>query len=218
MGRKKVENGPGKGNWTRGADRRGNLKPDTKALAESNQTRADATEYYKQLAEKQKTVIKYGQDYALTLADNLTAYIEEQTEKKKPLTVAGMIRASGFSYDTYYRYKEGKADHLLYEYMDFKGIPYDMEGTTFVNDDGEMVLLYRLSDVIKMAELSIQEQREIACSSLKGNPAGNIFLLKAQQGFQDTPVEQRTTNNNTLVLNNIASLDEAREALKRLNG
>ena len=129
-----------------------------------------------------------------------------------------MVRASGMGYDTYIRYREGKADHLLFEYMDLNNIPYDMEGAEIQNADGEMVLLLRLSDIIKSAELAVQEQRETACSSLKGNPAGNIFLLKAQQGFQDTPTETRTTNNNTLVLNNIASLDEAREALKRLNG
>lgn len=217
MGRKKVENGPGKGNWTRGADRRGNKKPSA-ALAETSADKAELTDHYKKIAEARKNVIRYGQTYALTLADNLTAYIEEQTEKKKPLTIAGMVRASGMSHDTYIRYREGKADHLLYEYMDVNGISYDQEGQQITTDDGEMVLLWRLSDVIKSAELVVQEQRETACSSLKGNPAGNIFLLKAQQGFQDTPVEQRTTNNNTLILNNVATLEEAKDALKRLNG
>ena len=65
-----------------------------------------------------------------------------------------------------------------------------------------------------MAELVIQEQREAACSSNRGNPAGNIFLLKAQQGFRDQPETQQT--NNTLTLN-VATLGEAKDALKLLS-
>ena len=120
--------------------------------------------------------------------------------------------------DTYYRYKDGDADHLLYEYMDLHGIDYDHEGDQITTDAGDVVLLVRMSEIIKNAELAIQEQLEENCYTNKGNPAGSIFGLKARYDWQDTPPDQRTTNNNTLVLNNVATLDEAREAMKRLNG
>ena len=99
--------------------------------------------------------------------------------------------------------------------MDLHGFQLDQEGQQVTLESGETVFLCRLSEIIKSAELAVQQQREEACSSLRGNPAGNIFLLKAQQDFQDTPPDQRTTNNNTLVMN-ISTLDEAKEAMKRL--
>lgn len=210
-----------KGNRTRGENRRGNLKgrpgtpvEDQAGIIAVNAARAERAALYKEIAEQQKNVIKFGQDYALTLRDNLIKYIQDQEQKKKPLTVAGMIRASGLTHDTYYRYKNGKADHLLYQCMDENDIPYEYEGTEITTGNGERVLLVRLSDVIKMAELSIQEQREEACSSNRGNPAGNIFLLKAQQGLQDQPDQQQT--NNTLNIN-VATTEEARDALRLLS-
>ena len=125
-----------------------------------------------------------------------------------------MIRASGFGGDTYYRYREGNADHLLYAFMDEHNIDFSQEGNEITLPDGERVLLVRLSSLIKMAELSIQEQREEACSSNRGNPAGNIFLLKAQQGFQDQPGTQQTNQSLTI---NVATTEEAREALNLLS-
>lgn len=208
-----------KGNRTRGKDRRGHVidQPGTNltGLQEASKARAERAEHYRKIAEQQAKVIKYGQEYAGTLRDNLAAYIIETQNHNKPLTIAGLIRAAGVSADTYYRYRKGEADHLLYAYMDEHGISFDHEGTEVTDADGEKVFLCRLSEIIKQAELAVQQQREEACSSLRGNPAGNIFLLKAQQDFQDTPPDQRTTNNNTLVMN-ISTLDEAKEAMKRL--
>lgn len=206
-----------KGNRTRGKDRKGGNVTgkggSTVGLVATSQEQADHVAKYKAIAEKRKTAIRYGQEYALTLRDNLSQYIQEQQDNRKPLTVAGLIRSSGVSYDTYYRYKDGKADHMLYAFMDECGIPYDMEGNEITLENGQRVFLARLSDVIKSAELCVQEQRESACSSNKGNPAGNIFLLKAQQGFIDTPESQQT--NNTLNIN-VANLDEAKQALNLL--
>ena len=76
--------------------------------------------------------------------------------------------------------------------------------------------MVRLSDLIKAAELAVQEQLEENCYTNKGNPAGSIFGLKARYDWQDQPAEQKSTTNNTLVLNNVATLEEAREAMKRL--
>lgn len=221
----KKKNGPGKGNRTRGRDRRGNLKgrpgtppEDQEGLRAANAAREEYKEYYKKIAEQRAKQIKHGQPYASTLLDNLNEYIERQEKRGRPLTIAGLIRASGVSMDTYYRYKDGDADHLLYEYMDLHGIDYDHEGDQITTDAGDVVLLVRMSEIIKNAELAIQEQLEENCYTNKGNPAGSIFGLKARYDWQDTPPDQRTTNNNTLVLNNVATLDEAREAMKRLNG
>lgn len=211
-----------KGNRTRGKDRRGHvITPEQsgpgnpEAFHEANRIKAEQVDYYKKIAERQTKVIRYGQEYAATLRDNLAAYIIETQNHNKPLTIAGMIRASGLTTDTYYRYRKGEADHLLYQYMDLHGLQLDQEGNEVIDENGEKVFLCRLSEIIKSAELAVQQQREEACSSLRGNPAGNIFLLKAQQDFQDTPPDQRTTNNNTLVMN-ISTLDEAKEAMKRL--
>lgn len=207
-----------KGNRTRGKDRRGNLGGNPaggnlEPLEGSNADKQNTIEHYKEVARQLAGVIKYGQEYALTLKDNLEAYIIDSETQRKPLTIAGMVRASGMGTETYYRYREGEADHLLYMFMDTNNIDYSHEGEIFQLQDGREVLLVRLSHLIKQAELAVQEQRETACSSNRGNPAGNIFLLKAQQGFQDTPVSQQTNNSLTV---NVASLGEAREALQLL--
>lgn len=210
-----------KGNRTRGKDRKGNLKGNPKStidnqggLIQASKDKAEQVEKYKAVADQLAKVTRYGQEYALTLHDNLANYIKEQKDNRQPLTIAGLVRSSGMSADTYRRYKEGKADHLLYMYMDLHGISFDHEGEILELQNGEKIFLERLSTIIKSAELCVQEQRESACSSNKGNPAGNIFLLKAQQGFIDTPETQQTSN--TLNIN-VANLDEAKQALNLLS-
>ena len=206
-----------KGNRTRGKDRKGGNVTgkggSTVGLAAASSAKAEKVAHYREIAEQQKNVIRYGQEYAWTLNEKLSAYIEKQQQNRQPLTVAGLVRASGMTPDTYRRYKEGKADHMLYAYMDEHGFSYDQEGQIITDTEGKQIFLARLSTIIKLAELAVQEQRESACSSNKGNPAGNIFLLKAQQGFVDTPETQQT--NNTLNIN-VANLDEAKQALNLL--
>lgn len=217
--------GPGKGNRTRGKDRRGNRSGRPGPHPEEQQQGITAyaedlkemTEHYKKIAKSREKVNKYNQPFVSILTDRISEYIETQKAAKKPLTVSGMIRASGMSATAYEQARKGEYDHLLYLYMDIHGISYDMEGTEIVDQDtGEKVLLQRMSWPIKMGDLAIMEERESKCSENRGNPAGNIFLLKSQYGFRDDP--EKITHNNTLVLNNVASLDEAKEALKRLNG
>lgn len=210
-----------KGNRTKGENRRGNRSgrpgtppEDQRGLRASEAAKAEMKEHYKQIAEQQAKVIKYGQPYAATLHDNLCAYIIDRQNQRKPLTIAGLIRASGMSADTYYRYRDGDADHLLYQYMDLNDIPYQEEGNEVTTADGEKVLLVRLSAIIKTAELAVQEQLEENCYTNRGNPAGSIFGLKARYEWRDDPDKVQQTN--TLNIQ-VASLDEAREALKRLN-
>lgn len=231
MGEKK-KTGPGKGNRTRGKDRRGNRKgrpgtppEDQEGLRQSERDKAEQKEHYKRIAEQRAGVIRYGQDYAYTLYENLRLYILEKQEERRPITKAGLIRASGLSTDTYYRYRNGEGDHLLYEFMDLHDIDYDHEGD-FVTlppkdedeeSEGRCALLLRLSEIIKRAELAMQEQLEENCYLNKGNPLGSIAGMRNYFDWQENPQGSNTTNN-TLVLNNVATLDEAREAMKRLNG
>ena len=216
MDRRRREKKMGKGNNTAGNDRRKNKNIDS--LIRANANKKEYTEHYKEIARQREKVIKHGQPYALALKEKLESYIEEKNRERKPLTIAGLIKASEVNHDTYYRYRNGEADHLLYAFMDLHGIDYSEEGNIYQLETGEMVLLVRLSEIIKSAELSVQEQLEENCYTNRGNPAGSIFGLKARYDWIDQPPDTRTTNNNTLVLNNVASLEEAKDALKRLEG
>lgn len=212
-----------KGNRTRGADRKGNRsgspngRKDLTGLKAASRSKAESVEHYKEIAAQRANVIRYGQGYAYELQERLEKYIREQREIKKPLTMAGLVRASGVSYDTFNRMKRGDCDHLLFEFMDVNGIDYDREGELVSNEAGELVLLCRLSAVVKNAVLAVQEQLEENCYLNKGNPLGSIAGMRNYFDWQENPTGNKT-NNNTLVLNNVATLDEAREAMKRLNG
>lgn len=214
-----------KGNRTRGADRSPNcaMKSVTaegtiKALKKNAAALAESTEHYRKIAEQRKGRIKYGVEFTATLRDRLTKYIEDQQAARKPLTIAGCILAAQVDPDTWRRWRNEERDYLLFEYMTINGIDFSEEGNEIIDQNGDVILLARFSTLVKMAELSIQEQLETNCYTNKGNPAGSIFGLKARYDWQDQPAESKTTNNNTLVLNNVANLDEAKDALKRLGG
>ena len=221
-----------KGNRTRGENRKGNraghknvTEAELAGLKENSAAYEEQKEHYKRIAERRAGLIRYGQDYAVILADNLNRYIEEKQDQRRPITKAGLIRASGLSADTYYRYRSGEADHLLYEFMDLHDIDYEYEGQLVTipaadnegEEGGKAALLIRLSDLIKRAELAMQEQLEENCYLNKGNPLGSIAGMRNYFDWQENPSGPNTTNN-TLVLNNVATLEEAREAMKRLNG
>ncbi len=211
-----------KGNRTRGADRayhggnKGNVSASSlQALEEQRKKRAADRAKYKEIAENAAKGLRYGQDYAAILHDNLSSYIVEQRQQKKPLTIAGLIRASGFCDETYYRYKAGEADYKLFKYIDEHNIDPALIGSEVTNDDGEKILLWQMSRIIKNAELAVQEQLEENCYTNKGNPAGSIFGLKARYEWQDQPAEVKQTNQLTV---NVATLEEAKDAMKRLKG
>lgn len=103
--------GKGSGNFTKG---RKNQTFNTTGLQTASTEKQLTKEHYIEIAKKQASVIRYGQEYAYTLMERLTGYIEETQAKKKPLTVSGMMKASGMGEDTYKRYRNGNADHLLY--------------------------------------------------------------------------------------------------------
>ena len=188
---------------------------DTKGLQAASAQKADIKEYYQKALESIDAVTKYDQTIAGTLRDNLQAYIEESRQARQPLTVAGMIKASVITRDAYYRLRDGESDWMLPAYMDRHDIPVEMYGAQYVDENGQVILLVRLSDVIKNAELDIQADREALCMDRNARQvSGAIFLLKAQQGLQDTPTEKPTYSSNTLI---IADREQAQKALELLN-
>lgn len=186
---------------------------DLTGLKKANEDKAELKAYYSEVAKSLDNVIRYKQDCVLRVHQGLSEYIEESRSQNKPLTMGGLVKASTLPQDVFYKARQGDYDWLCMSYMDRHDIPLDNYGTV-VDVDGEMILLLRLSEVIKSAELEVQIDRESLCMDRNArNAGGAIFLLKAQQGLQDTP--QDIVNHQTLNIN-VASLEEAQQALKRL--
>ena len=208
--------GPGSGN------RVGNRIPvkdrpnnNIDGLRAYNAAQAATVEYYREIARTREKSLKFNQVGISRAAMAINEYVDKQRSERRPLTMAGAQLAAGIDRQTWSGMDNGEHDYLLYQYMDLHGIPADEEGTIIQDSEtGEDVLLVRAGDVVKRYALMVQEERESKCSSLKGNPAGNIFLLKAQQGFQDTPTESKVTNNNLV----IADREQAAKALALVMG
>lgn len=166
---------------------------------------------YKRMAEAKRNLRVIKQEDAQTYLDRVIEYIDEKQSGGKPLTVSGVNLAMKVSSMAFRHMREGDYDYLAEEYIALNGLSEEdieyYDGVPYHNG----VLLMPYSDIIDRVYLMIQEQRETACSSLRGNPAGNIFLLKAQQGFREDSTPQ--TVNQTLV---IADVDKAKEAMKLL--
>lgn len=186
----------------------------TEVIESLNTKYSAEVEQYKFFAKQRRGRRKFTQEKLTQQYSALAEYVEECVEKKQPLTVAGAILKADFNEDAWYKAKSGEMDYLLEEYIAVNqvtdetiidGLPYH------INQDGEAILLKPYSWLIQKIMLMIQEQREIACSSLRGNPAGNIFLLKAQMGFKED--SQPNTVNQTLV---IADAEQAKKALEML--
>ncbi len=138
-------------------------------------------------------------------------------ENKKPYTRAGLILALGICNDTFYRYLNGKMDHLLQEHIAINNIDLNECDRVVIDDLGTEIAidsdgnpLVPFSDVLQKALLRLEEQAE---SRLywKGRP-GDIFTMK-QYGWTDE--NSAKTVNNTLV---IASKEESDRALRMLYG
>ena len=150
---------------------------------------------------------KYKQEDVQRIATACDAYIQEQWEKGKPLTVAGFILASGLPTSTWYDAKNGDLDSITVLYQ----MEHDNTETYTDETTGEVLPLVRLSEICKNAYLLIQAQLETNCYTNKGNPAGSIFGLKAQFGWQDDAPPQRLTQ----VLQ-ICDAEQAKKALEML--
>lgn len=121
--------------------------------------------------------------------ERLSGYIEDQTSKGIPPTIAGMALAMGISTDTFYRMRKGELDYIIDEYRICHDLPPD--ATTGIN--GEPLICY--SEIVQKGFDILQDKLESNCYQLKGNQVGSIFGLKAKFGWQDEHVQGATTNN-----------------------
>ena len=203
-----------KGNRTKGQKRNGDgLTAISKAVSEDITT-------YKEIAEKVRQSRKYKQEDVLIVYQRLNTYIEEQRAIEKPLTVSGMIKASGLSKSTWYEMLQGKDyDYQLYQVLDtynidISCIDYEIDGTPVINinvngeEKGMMLLTW--SEMLQKAMLTIEEEAELRL--YEKSRVGDIFSLKSLHGWRDDGGNSPQTVNNTLVI----STEDAREAIRLL--
>ena len=169
---------------------------------------------YKEVAEKIRRAKKYKQEDLAVIYKRIMDYTEEKREQDKPITVSGMILASGISRATWYEMLSGDYDYRLYQYIDTHNIDemqkLDVDGMEAVaNSEGEVVLLICYSEILQKAMLMLEEQTEERL--YKSGRVGDIFSLKAIHGWREEQSPQ--TVNQTLV---IATEEQAREAIKLL--
>ena len=192
-------------------------KRDTTAATDISKRISDDIGRYKEIADRVRRSKKYRQEDIYTIYVHISEYIAERTtgpvEEQRPLTVSGIIRASGISKSTWYEMLGGGYDYRLYEYMDLHSIDthtHDVDGIPAVTDqDGATILLIPYSEILQKAMLAIEEQTEERLYS-KGR-VGDIFSLKAIHGWQEETSPH--TVNQTLV---IASEEQARKAIEAL--
>ena len=169
---------------------------------------------YKEVAEKIRRAKKYKQEDLAAIYKRITDYVADKREQDKPITVSGMILASGISRATWYEMLAGDYDYRLYQYIDTHNIDemqkLDVDGMeAVINSEGEVVLLNCYSEILQKAMLMLEEQTEERL--YKSGRAGDIFSLKAIHGWREEQSPQ--TVNQTLV---IATEEQAREAIKLL--
>lgn len=210
---KKDGNGPNaykKGNRT---DSKRNPAP---AIGINKQIGEDIASY-KEIAERVRQNKKYKQEEVLTVYNRLNAYIEKQNQEGRPLTVAGMIKASGVNKTTWYDMLQGQHDYMLYQLIDTYNIDidnaYDIDGipatTIEINGNDTEILLICWRELLQKAMLSIEEQTEERL--YKKGRVGDIFALKAVHDWKEDA--QVVHNHQTLV---IATEEEARKAIDLL--
>lgn len=171
---------------------------------------------YKEYVEDKKRRRKYSQEMVGEAYNKILAYTDDCYKKKQPLTVAGVRLAIGILQDAWIRARDGDLDYLLEEYIvdnniQEQDIYYDDDNLPWYDGDNGPVLLLPWSYLRKKADLLIQDQLERNCYTNKGNPAGSIFGLKAQFGWQEDNGPQHLVQQ--LV---IADLDQAKKALAML--
>lgn len=204
-------NGPNahkKGNRTKSRRETSHLTATTKQYSE------DVTRYKAQ-AEAIRKSKKYRQEDLYKIYNGICEYIKTCNDEEKPLTVSGMILASGINKVTWYEMLAGDYDYRLYQYIDMHNINMDtvkdeFNGIPYVTDDnGNTVLLIVHSMVLQKAMLAIEAQTEERLYA-KGR-VGDIFSLKAIHGWKEDA--SPSTVNQTLV---IASEEQARKAIDLL--
>lgn len=191
-------------------------KRNTEKISDFSRFEAETLNQYRKYAEARRNRRVYKQEQVGVMLRAFLNYREDKLKHNKPMTVAGTLLALDLNDSFWLKIKNGDYDYLLEEYIEVNNIN---EEDIYYNDlsvesvlvNNQEVMLIPFSKLWEKIHLAIQEQREEACSSTRGNPAGNIFLLKAQQGFKEE--DSPSYVNQTLV---IADKEKALEALKLL--
>ena len=188
----------------------------TETIEKLNKMYSEEIKGYKKFAEQRRKQRRWTQEKVLSFYEALCEYVASADI----MTFAGGMLACDADSDVWYRMEHGELDYLLEEFCHLHGVdpddcPVDDNNMPYCMVEGKKVLLIPYSYIIKKYRLILQDQAEARLYG-KGNPVGAIFSLKAVHGWQDIP-EEKTTNN-TLILNNVATLEEAEAAFERLKG
>ena len=181
---------------------RTNSKRNTEAIKDLPTMYSKEIQRYREYAEARKNSRMYTQESMSEYMDKANQYFNEQDKHGKPYTVAGLLLALDINKHSWSRISNGEFDYQLEEFIE-----QNPELSTV--DSG--IPLIAWSDFAEKCSLKIQAQREEKCSSLRGNPAGNIFLLKAQNGFREDDSPNHVTQN--LV---ICDAEQAKKAMELL--
>lgn len=192
-----------------------NSRRDSTKIKGFNARYSEELEEYQRFASARRNMRKYTQEGLFEIYKAICDYVEETSAKGKPLTVAGLMLASGTNKDFMSKARNGDYDYLLEEYIALNSIEdADVEivdGLPCHVTSGGVVALIPCSDVINRALLLVQQRLEENCYTNKGNPVGSIFALKAQFKWREDDTPQHVVNQ--LV---IADLEQAQKALEML--
>ena len=150
--------------------------------------------------------------------NGMISYIEECHAKGEPATSAGLVLASGFNRNSFYKAKNGEYDHIQAQYIQDNQLT-ENDGIEDINGiirDNNEKALSLVSEVIEKCYLYMEAdlQRRSLTDKSMARTTGAIFNLKAVFNYNDKPEPEARTVNNTLILNTNA--DQAAEAMKLL--
>ena len=153
----------------------------------------------------------------------MIAYVKDCSATGTPATIAGLILATGYNRDFYYKAKQGNYDYITFEYMDTNGISLsdcleDPDGLLFYEDKrlNDCLILSLISNVIEKCLLIMESDLQLRSLTDKSmaRTTGAIFNLKAVFNYNDKPEETKNVTNNTLIVN--ANPDQAAKAMQLL--
>lgn len=178
-----------------------------------NKLYKEINDHHRALAERYRNGRVYSQEFAYVLYKRMKDYVDEVRGSDKPITISGLILASGINKLTWYSMKNGKKDYELFSFMDCNKVSFEdaeyIDGLPYVEHCGNIVLLITFSEVIEKILLMHEDETETRLYE-KGR-VGDIFALRSQHHWQEEQSPQ--TVNQTLV---IASEEQARKAIEML--
>lgn len=185
---------------------RSDSRRETSHLRALNAQYAQEIDAYRRFAEQRRARRVHTQAQLGTYIERVNEYFTECEKKGKPFTLAGILLSIDIDRRTWDKMRNGEYDYLLEEY-----IARVQNGEVLPSEENDEIPLIAYSDFCEKCTLRVQEQRESACSSLRGNPAGNIFLLKAQMGLREDDAPTHVAQ--TLV---ICDSEQAKKAIDML--